>query len=233
MSETGNIIHCYLSLPNAICWNKHCSILNLDERVVFAPLTELQIALYEAILAFPSSNSVMQQSNPCDCASRKARNNCCHKVCSTIFTVLLMLTRLSNLVFQGFSFHQLLTLLLQPIAIYKVVSFGFAFTNNRRYIQHIAYLWSHYKSGDLFVLIKLIIIFVKEFYFDFIWFKLTKEDSAYHRQEIFHVITLLRKVANHVALLLPYHKASEKQKELVSSYLIFPDICSIIIESIS
>ncbi|XP_065069510.1 DNA excision repair protein ERCC-6-like 2 isoform X2 [Rhopilema esculentum] len=47
--------------------------------------------------------------------------------------------------------------------------------------------------------------------------KAEKEEVEKHRAEIFHVITLLRKVANHAALLLPYHKASKKQQEMALS----------------
>ena len=51
--------------------------------------------------------------------------------------------------------------------------------------------------------------------------QLSKEEGRIRQSEILKFITLLRKVSNHAALLLPYHKASEQQQKVVTKYIYF------------
>ena len=109
-----SLFHCCLCIIVYTFARVSLFILTLDERAVFAPLTQLQVALYEAILGFPSSKSVIHSSDPCDCSSGKARIACCHKVSQTIFSVVLGFTCLlsPNTAYVSTDGCQLLLLLL-------------------------------------------------------------------------------------------------------------------------
>ena len=51
-----------------------------DERAVFAPLSDLQVALYRVLLDFPVPKMVKISNDPCICDSGKTRAKCCFKV---------------------------------------------------------------------------------------------------------------------------------------------------------
>ena len=51
-----------------------------DERAVFAPLSDLQVASYRVLLDFPVPKLVKISNDPCICDSGKTRAKCCFKV---------------------------------------------------------------------------------------------------------------------------------------------------------
>ena len=52
----------------------------LDEKIVFCRMTDLQLALYEAILKTPKFQLVMLVEDPCPCGSKYLAKHCCRKV---------------------------------------------------------------------------------------------------------------------------------------------------------